>query len=103
MLSAALDFAIQWRVAGLSSSGQRDSNDSALVMDVYRHFRNGIRAGLGMWDKARLDAFEAGVPWPRRLFFWEGYAFGLCSLHACLGRRGNPLVHSRAPGFRFMF
>lgn len=104
MFGAALDFAIQWRVAGLSSSGQRDSNDTTgLVMDVYRYFRDGIRAGLGMWDEKRLSAFEAGVPWARRLFFWEGYAFGLCALHACLGRRGNPLAHSRAPGFRFMF
>src|SRR5438552_3171694 len=103
MFSAALDWAIRWRINGLSSSGQRYSKDPALVLDVYHHFRNGISAGLRGWNGPRLTALEAGVPWPRRLFFWEGYAFGLCAQHACLGRSGNPFTQYRAPGFRFMF
>ena len=103
MFSAALDWAIRWRMNGLSSSGQRFSKDPALVKDVYEYFKKGITAGLGGWEGARLTSLEEGVPWPRRLFFWEGYAFGLCAQHACLGRAGNPFQHFPAPGFRFMF
>src|SRR5262245_40209019 len=103
MLSAGLDWAIRWRMNGLSRSGQRDSNDPALVEDVYQNFRTGITAGLSGRDGSRLAALEASVPWPRRLFFWEGYAFGACCQHACFMRPGNPFKQYRAPGFRFMF
>ncbi|HEX3860337.1 MAG TPA: DUF1702 family protein [Stellaceae bacterium] len=103
MFTAALDWAIRWRMDGLSRAGQRDSKDPALVEDVYQYFRTGITAGLSGSEGPRLTALEASVPWRRRLFFWEGYAFGLCAQHACLGRNGNPLKHFPAPGFRFMF
>jgi hypothetical protein len=103
MLGAALDMAIRWRMSGLSSAGQRESKDPALVQDIYQHFMAGIRAGLSGSEGKRLTALEDGVPWPRRLFFWEGYAFGLCAQHASLGRSGNPFKHYCAPGFRFMF
>ncbi len=103
MFGAALDWAIRRRISGLSRSGQRDSKDTALVLDVYRYFQTGMRAGLSAWSEARLNVLEAGLPLHRRLFFWEGHAFGLCCRHACLGRSGNPFRNYRAPGFRFMF
>ena len=103
MFGAALDWAIRWRVNGLSSSGQRHSRDPALVQEVYDNFRKGITAGLGGTEGARLTALEESVPWRRRLFFWEGYAFGLSGRHACFGRSANPFTHYPAPGFRLMF
>jgi hypothetical protein len=103
MLATGLDIAIRWRMNGIISSGQRYSKDPALVQGVYDHFRKGITAGLNGTDGAQINALEAGVPWERRLFFWEGYAFGLCCQHACFGRSGNPFKLYPAPGFRFMF
>ncbi len=103
MFGTALDLAIRWRMNGIISSNQRESNNPALVLDVYRHFQTGIRAGLSGADEPKLATLEAGVPWRRRLFFWEGYAFGVCAGHACMGRSGNPFANYRAPGFRFMF
>jgi hypothetical protein len=103
MFGAALDLVVRWRINGLSSSGQRHSKDPVLVQNVYQALRAGITAGLTSPSGSRLTALEAGVPWARRLFFWEGYAFGLAALHACLGRTGNPFARYRAPGFRFMF
>ena len=103
MFDAAFDWAIRWRMNGLSQSGQRHSRDRALVEDVYHHFMAGIRAAMTRADGARLAAIEAAVPWHRRLFFWEGYAFGASAWHACMRRSGNPLTHFPAPGFRFMF
>jgi hypothetical protein len=103
MLGAALDVVVRWRMNGVLSAGQRHSQDPALVQDVYDFFRKGITAGLNGAEGERLAALEAGVPWPRRLFFWEGYAFGLCCQHACLARSGIPFARYPAPGFRFMF
>src|SRR5580704_3432119 len=103
MLSAAFDWAIRRRISGLSRSGQRDSRDPGLVEEVYRYFRTGTTAGLRDLQGPRLATLAASVPWARRLFFWEGNAFGLCCRHACLRRPGHPLAHFQAPGFRFMF
>jgi hypothetical protein len=103
MLNAALDWGIRRRMHGLSRSGQRHSKDGVLVGDVYRHFMAGIRAAAFGIEGERLTAAEAAVPWSRRLFFWEGYAFGSSGRHAVLGRAGNPLTRFPAPGFRFMF
>src|SRR5260221_6049143 len=103
MFGVALDLAIRLRMHGLSSSGQRYSKDTVLVDDVYRHFKTGIRAGLSSVEGEPLVDLETSVPWQRRLFCWEGYAFGSSCQHACLRRPGNPLKHFRAPGFRFMF
>jgi hypothetical protein len=103
MLDAALDWGIRWRLHGLSSAGQRHSKDRVLVEDVFRHLMTGIRAAAFGTEGERLAAAEAAVPWSRRLFFWEGYAFGSSARHAVLGRAGNPLTRFPAPGFRFMF
>lgn len=103
MFDAALDWGIRWRMHGLSSAGQRHSQDRVLVEDVYRYFMAGIRAAVFGSEGARLTALEAAVPWTRRIFFWEGYAFGSSGRHALLGRPGNPLTRFPAPGFRFMF
>jgi len=103
MLSTALDLAIRWRMNSIISAGLRSSDDAALVRDVYDHFRKGITAGLSGTDGTEVTALEACVPWNRRLFFWEGYAFGLCCQHAVLGRSGNLFKRYPAPGFRFMF
>jgi len=103
MFDAALDWGIRWRMHGLSNSGQRHSKDRVLVEDVYRYFMAGIRAAVFGGDGERLTAAEAAVPWSRRLFFWEGYAFGSSGRHAMMGRAGNPLTRFPAPGFRFMF
>src|ERR1044071_4713253 len=102
-LGAARDWAIRWRINGLGSSGQRYSQDKVLVEGVYEHFLRGITAGLSGTDGAKLAAIEESVPWAKRLFFWEGNAFGLCAMHASLGRSGNPFKNYRAPGFRLMF
>jgi len=103
MFSAALDWAIRLRIRGLGRAGQRDSKDPVLVGEVYRYFKAGITSGLRGLKGPQLTALEASVPWPRRLFFWEGNAFGRCCRHACLGRQGNPFTHFQGPGFRFMF
>jgi hypothetical protein len=103
MLTTGLDIAIRWRMNGIISSGQRYSEDPALVRNVYDHFRKGITAGLNGIAGEKINALETGVPWEKRLFFWEGYAFGLCCQHACFGRSGNPFKLYPAPGFRFMF
>ena len=103
MLSTALDLAIRWRMNGIIATGLRHSADPVLVQDVYACFRKGITAGLSGADGERLEALEAGVMWERRLFFWEGYAFGLCCQHAVLAHSGNPFKRYPAPGFRFMF
>jgi len=103
MLSTAIDLAIGWRMNGIISSGQRYSQDKALVRGVFDQFRKGVTAGLNGLEGECLVALEAGVPWPRRLFFWEGYAFGLSCQHAILARSGTPFPRFAAPGFRFMF
>ena len=103
MLTTGLDLAIRWRMNGIISAGLRHSEDPALVQGVYDHFRKGITAGLNSTDGEQIVALEAEVPWDKRLFFWEGYAFGLCCQHACFSRSQNPFKRYPAPGFRFMF
>lgn len=103
MLSAALELAIDRRLRKLDCSGHGGRDDTEVVSDILRFWKMGARAGLKGWKSPRLDESETQVPWSRRLFFWEGYAFGVCGRHACLPRRGNPLADYHAPGYRFMF
>lgn len=69
------------------------------LMDAFFTAHHGTLRG---WDRERLMATAAALPWDHRLFFWEGHAFGCAAKRAFRVTSAHVLDQYRAPGYRYM-
>lgn len=70
--------------------------------DVVGVFAHGAAASLKGWTAVEVKDQQRQVPWYRRSYFWEGYAFGLAAVQAFRWPRDHPDRGRLVPGYRGM-
>ncbi len=93
---------VPWRMRAIRYPEQGEPAAAELTREVVDSFLLAAEAGFRGEPAEALLGLEAGLPWSRRPFFWEGQAFGAAGRLACTFADGGPAERYHAPGFRFM-
>ncbi|WP_372367160.1 hypothetical protein [Candidatus Uabimicrobium sp. HlEnr_7] len=72
------------------------------ITNVLLYFKKGIKDGIYCLDSTSIKKNQQNVPWNWQIFYREGYAFGLASVHALFFSRKNPDIRNNCNGFRIM-
>src|SRR5262249_28680202 len=67
-----------------------------ILSPIFESFARGIGCGVEGVTADTLLAQQNAVAWDRRVFFREGYGFGICAGEAMMSGKSNPEKRNRA-------
>lgn len=74
-----------------------------ILAPIFAAFSAGIGCGIEAVSGETLRREQDRVAWDRRVFFREGYGFGICGMQAMFGPGSNPEARNRGDaGYRIM-